>query len=78
MLLHLDGATIQVANFVNYNCQPSRRWQVTLCLLAATFYHLLINFANSFDLDQDQQNVGPDLYQTLLHPDSIPQRFKKK
>ena len=27
MLHHLAGATIQIANLVNYNCQPSRGWQ---------------------------------------------------
>ena len=30
-------------------------------LASGNFCRLLINFANSFDLDQDRQNVGPDL-----------------
>ena len=30
-------------------------------LASGNFCHLLITFANSFDSDQDRQNVGPDL-----------------
>ena len=30
-------------------------------LASGDFWHLLMNFANSLDPDQDRQNVGPDL-----------------
>ena len=30
-------------------------------LASGDFCHLLITFANSLELDQDRQNVGPDL-----------------
>ena len=34
---------------------------LTFSLLEATFFPLLITFANSLDPDQGQQNVSPDL-----------------
>ena len=36
-----------------------------LQLFPCIFCHLLITFANSLDPDQDRQNVGPDLAQTV-------------
>ena len=30
-------------------------------LASSDFYHLLINFANGLDQDQDQHSVGPGL-----------------
>ena len=48
---------------------------VLLSLLAATFVsHLLITFANRLDLEQAQENVGPDLGPT----DSVPERIFRK
>ena len=35
---------------------------------SADFCHLLITFANSLDLDQARQNVGPDLDPNCLTP----------
>ena len=35
--------------------------EITLCLLAMTFCHLLITFANNLDTDQAGQVIGPDL-----------------
>ena len=35
---------------------------------SSNFAHLLINFANSLDPDQAQQNVGPDLDPNCLIP----------
>ena len=44
-----------------------------------TFCHLLITFANSLDLDQAQQNVGPDLDPNCLTLAGSPERiFRKK
>ena len=40
-----------------------------------TFCRLLILFANSFDPEQDRQNVGPDVGPNLCHSDSFPERF---
>ena len=36
---------------------------------------LLITFANSFDWDQDRQNVGLDLDPNCWHSDSVPEFF---
>ena len=35
-------------------------------LAGGDFCHLLINFANSLNLDQDRHNVGPDLEPNCL------------
>ena len=35
--------------------------QLTLSLLSNYFCHLLLTISNSSDLDEDQQNFGPDL-----------------
>ena len=32
-----------------------------MVIASGDFYRLLITFANSLDLDQNRQNVGPDL-----------------
>ena len=40
-----------------YNLWP----YIDSCTLTDDLRCLLINFANSLDLDQDQQNAGPDL-----------------
>ena len=39
---------------------------------------MLITFANSWDLDQDRQNVGPDLDLTLWNYDSVPKEYFEK
>ena len=47
-------------NFFISLCQNLSSGYLTLCLLVATC-HILTTFVNSLDIDQDQQNVGPDL-----------------
>ena len=37
-----------------------------MVIASGDFYHLLITFANSLDLDQDRRNVGPDLDPNLF------------
>ena len=46
------------------SCEKNSLFILTLSLLVVTC--LLITFANSLDLDQDRQNVGPDLDPNLL------------
>ena len=36
---------------------PVNQYRINYFLASSTFCHLLITFANSFDPDQDQQNV---------------------
>ena len=38
----------------------------------------MITFANSLDLVQNRQNVGPELCPTVWHSDSIPEIFFEK
>ena len=42
-------------------CNHANVMSLTLSLLAAAFFHLLMTLANGVDPDQDRQNVGPDL-----------------
>ena len=46
---------------------------LTLALLAANFF-CFSSFANSFDPDQDRQNVGPDLDPNVLQSDKVFQK----
>ena len=39
--------------------------------------HLLNTFANSLDLDQDRQKIGPDLGQTVWHSVFLEELFEK-
>ena len=45
--------------------------------LLTSMCHLLINFANSLDLDQAPQTSGLIWTQTVLHSDGIPEFFEK-
>ena len=53
-------------------------WIFCSFLSSGDFCHLLINFANSLDPGQEQQNVGPDLDLNRLRLIAFLKEFLKK
>ena len=58
----MKSATQQPKNW-KWSCPADHadKARLNYFLTSGDFCHLLINFANSLDPDQDRQNVGPNL-----------------